>query len=304
MCEVYGYVIAHPEEVIYNAAYCYRAYYGLKTGTPPSKPRGTHLTVTCGTHCHPGHPHPDLPIKHTWHAFPDYLKEDQTTLINISSGRLTQYIRMINIFHPDTMPHHLPRSLSVARRVMMATLPPNFMGLGNPLAVVVHHLLIEGITGLGYRDGFPMVPIPIGILNKGTMISLEIETEVIIPMGPNGPYSKLIYLVDKDYEGRIDSKFTFVHKGVMETTTLKGPGPSRLERRVSTWSHSMSMTSWSSGVENPLTTLYLVHRSTNISKVYAWVQLEPAGQPTKPVGHVFKRQANSMVEMVAGSTIF
>ena len=25
MCEVYGYVIAHPEEVIYNAAYCYRA---------------------------------------------------------------------------------------------------------------------------------------------------------------------------------------------------------------------------------------------------------------------------------------
>ena len=31
------------------------------------------------------------------------------------------------------------------------------MGLGNPLKVVVHHLLIGGITGLGYRDGFPMV---------------------------------------------------------------------------------------------------------------------------------------------------
>ena len=142
-------------------------------GTPPSKPRGMHLTVTRGTHCHPS-----LPIKHTWHAFPDCLKEDQTTLINISSGRLTQYIRMINIFHPDTMvriidwskqvshvtttachgprsaacrvrgqdevttshflgsfhmitshdlwqPHHLPRSLSTVRRVMMATLPPN-----------------------------------------------------------------------------------------------------------------------------------------------------------------------------------
>ena len=81
-----------------------RFLFGVVTvGTPPSKPRGTHITVTCGTHCHPGHPHPDLPIKHTWHAFPDYLKEDQTTLINISSGRLTQYIRMINIFHPDTM---------------------------------------------------------------------------------------------------------------------------------------------------------------------------------------------------------
>ena len=37
-------------------------------------------------------------------------------------------------------------------------------------------------------------------------------------MGPNGPYSKLIYLVDKDYEGRIDYKFTFVHKGVMVIT--------------------------------------------------------------------------------------
>ena len=31
------------------------------------------------------------------------------------------------------------------------------MGLGNPLAVVVHYLLIKGITGLGYQDGFPMV---------------------------------------------------------------------------------------------------------------------------------------------------
>ena len=31
------------------------------------------------------------------------------------------------------------------------------MGLGNPLEVVVHHLLIGGMTGLGYRDRFPMV---------------------------------------------------------------------------------------------------------------------------------------------------
>ena len=31
------------------------------------------------------------------------------------------------------------------------------MGLGNPLKVVVHHLLIGGITDLGYQDGFPMV---------------------------------------------------------------------------------------------------------------------------------------------------
>ena len=31
------------------------------------------------------------------------------------------------------------------------------MGLGNPLDVVVHHLLIRGMTSLGYQDGFPMV---------------------------------------------------------------------------------------------------------------------------------------------------
>ena len=31
------------------------------------------------------------------------------------------------------------------------------MGLGNPLEVVVHHLLIRGMVGLGYRDGFPIV---------------------------------------------------------------------------------------------------------------------------------------------------
>ena len=31
------------------------------------------------------------------------------------------------------------------------------MGLGNPLEVVVYYLLIGGMIGLGYRDGFPMV---------------------------------------------------------------------------------------------------------------------------------------------------
>ena len=31
------------------------------------------------------------------------------------------------------------------------------MGLSNLLEVVVHHLLIGGMVGFGYRDGFPMV---------------------------------------------------------------------------------------------------------------------------------------------------
>ena len=32
-----------------------------------------------------------------------------------------------------------------------------FMDLGNPLKVIVHYLLIGGMTGLGHRDGVPIV---------------------------------------------------------------------------------------------------------------------------------------------------
>ena len=39
--------------------------------------------------------------------------------------------------------------------------------------------------------------------------------EASIPMGPSGPCSKLIYLVGMGYEGLIDTRFTFVHKGVL-----------------------------------------------------------------------------------------
>ena len=39
-----------------------------------------------------------------------------------------------------------------------------------------------------------------------------------IPMGPNGPHSKLIYLIVMDYEGRIGYKFTFVPKGILVIT--------------------------------------------------------------------------------------
>ena len=38
---------------------------------------------------------------------------------------------------------------------------------------------------------------------------------VNILMGPNGPCSKLIYLVGTSYKGWIDSRLTFVHKGVL-----------------------------------------------------------------------------------------
>ena len=34
-------------------------------------------------------------------------------------------------------------------------------------------------------------------------------------MGPSGPRSELIYLVGMGYEGWIDFRFTFVHKGIL-----------------------------------------------------------------------------------------
>ena len=56
-------------------------------GTPPSETRGTH--------CHPGHPHPDLPIKHTWRTF--YIR----TASRKSKRRLQSIgIRAASIVHP------------------------------------------------------------------------------------------------------------------------------------------------------------------------------------------------------------
>ena len=37
-------------------------------------------------------------------------------------------------------------------------------------------------------------------------------------MEPSGPRSKLIYLVGMGYEGRIGSRFTFVHKDILVIT--------------------------------------------------------------------------------------
>ena len=38
------------------------------------------------------------------------------------------------------------------------------MGLGNPLEAVVNHLLIGGMVGLSYHDGFPMVSVLVCIV--------------------------------------------------------------------------------------------------------------------------------------------
>ena len=48
-------------------------------------------------------------------------------------------------------------------------------------------------------------------------MELDYERANIL-MGPNGSRSKLIYLVGIGYEGRIGSRFTIVHKGVLVIT--------------------------------------------------------------------------------------
>ena len=52
-----------------------------------------------------------------------------------------------------------------------------FMGLGNPLEVLVHHLLIEGMIGLGYLDGFPMVSALVCMVAHwiGPMVSYDLR---------------------------------------------------------------------------------------------------------------------------------
>ena len=51
--------------------------------------------------------------------------------------------------------------------------------------------------------------------------TLELDYEGdSIPIGPNSPYSELIYLVDMGYEGQIGYRFTFVHKGVLVITQV------------------------------------------------------------------------------------
>ena len=52
-----------------------------------------------------------------------------------------------------------------------------FMGLGNSLRVVVHHLLIGGMVGLGYWDGFPMVNALVCIVThwSGPMVSHDLR---------------------------------------------------------------------------------------------------------------------------------
>ena len=47
------------------------------------------------------------------------------------------------------------------------------MCLGNPLEVVVYHLLIGGMVGLSYRDGFPMLSALVCMVTHWTGVTVS-----------------------------------------------------------------------------------------------------------------------------------
>ena len=54
------------------------------------------------------------------------------------------------------------------------------MGLGNPLKVVVHYLLIGEITSLGYRDEFPMVSALVCMVTHWTRPMVSHELRILL----------------------------------------------------------------------------------------------------------------------------
>ena len=65
------------------------------------------------------------------------------------------------------------------------------MDLGNPVEIVVHHLLIGGMTCLGRRDGFPMVGALVYVMHTGQ------ELWWIMPQGYQlSWFTKLLYCMD------------------------------------------------------------------------------------------------------------
>ena len=85
-----------------------------------------------------------------------------------------------------------------------------FMGLGNPLKVVVHHLLIGRTTGLGYRNEFPMVSALVCMVTHwiGPTVSYDLR------LSSSHDLTKLLhYIVSQPWEN-----IEFVLKLVMTLT--------------------------------------------------------------------------------------
>ena len=70
-----------------------------------------------------------------------------------------------------------------------------FVGLSNPLEVVVHYFLIGGMTGLGYRDEFPVVSAFVCMIIYWTrpMMSYDIR------LSSDHDFTNLLYCVISQY---------------------------------------------------------------------------------------------------------
>ena len=65
------------------------------------------------------------------------------------------------------------------------------MGLGNPLEVVVHHLLIRGMVGLSYWDVLPMVSALVCMVTHWTRPTVSND----LKLSSNHDVTKLLHCV-------------------------------------------------------------------------------------------------------------
>ena len=83
------------------------------------------------------------------------------------------------------------------------------MDLGNPFEIIVHHLLIRGMGGLGHRDGVPMV-IALGVVTHWTWPKVSHDIRLL----SSHDFTKLLYcIVSQPWEN-----IEFVQKLVVALT--------------------------------------------------------------------------------------
>ena len=72
-----------------------------------------------------------------------------------------------------------------------------FMGLGNPLKVVVHHLLTGGMVGFGYRDEFSIVSALVCMVAHWTRLVVSYD----LRLSSSHDFTKLLhYIVSQPWE--------------------------------------------------------------------------------------------------------
>ena len=75
-----------------------------------------------------------------------------------------------------------------------------FMGLGNPLDVVVHYLLIGGMVSLGHRDKFPIVGALVCMVTHWTRSTVSHD----LRLSNSHDFTKLLHYVISQYWENIE----------------------------------------------------------------------------------------------------